>query len=398
MAIVGVSMKSSASAPPSAAHADYITRGGKYERRGGVEVVEHGNMPDFAAESPREFWASADAYERANGRTYTELQVSMPRELSKEAQHELALSFAHEMMGNRHSYSLAIHCPKAADKNDQPHMHLMFSERVTDERTRTLAADQFFKRNGAKKDREAWHGRDVPKQIRERWCQMANAALEREGLSQRLDPRTWADQGRADLAALREPKGVRGREAEIAELRAARRLVLEGDRTDDLVNQVAGVANPQIRKLTAQINEIRAADPRHARVMRLESVLVSAQRGKGTFSTHDLKEATEMVKTIFGPGARPFVADVAENVAPGQSRQIPLAQLCVMTVSRSNNGRSMTYEFKPEPARSDAGQMIEKGLKVALESARADAAKPERTQQRVTRTRSRGRGGYGLGD
>ena len=48
MAIVHVAMKSSASAPPSAAHADYIARTGKYGRRGDVVHVEPGNMPEFA--------------------------------------------------------------------------------------------------------------------------------------------------------------------------------------------------------------------------------------------------------------------------------------------------------------------------------------------------------------
>ena len=82
MAIVHVVYKSSSTAPPAAAHAQYIMRDGQYERRGGVELVEYGNMPQFAASDPLAFWAAADAHERANGRTYTELQIALPRKLA----------------------------------------------------------------------------------------------------------------------------------------------------------------------------------------------------------------------------------------------------------------------------------------------------------------------------
>ena len=75
MAIVHVAFKSSSKAPPAAAHAQYIARDGQYEKRGGVELVESVNMPEFAREHPHAFWAAADAHERANGRAYTEIQI-----------------------------------------------------------------------------------------------------------------------------------------------------------------------------------------------------------------------------------------------------------------------------------------------------------------------------------
>ncbi len=81
MAIVHVAFKSSSQAPPAAAHAEYIAREGQYQRRGGVELVEFGNMPGFARADPHAFWVAPDAHERANGRTYTEIQIALPREL-----------------------------------------------------------------------------------------------------------------------------------------------------------------------------------------------------------------------------------------------------------------------------------------------------------------------------
>ncbi len=84
MAIVHVVMKSSSTAPPAAAHAQYIARDGQYQQRGGLELVESGNMPEFARENPHSFWEAADAFERKNGRAYTELQIALPRELAPE--------------------------------------------------------------------------------------------------------------------------------------------------------------------------------------------------------------------------------------------------------------------------------------------------------------------------
>jgi hypothetical protein len=228
MAIVHVAFKSSSQAPPAAAHAEYIAREGQYQRRGGVELVESGNMPEFAQADPQSFWVAADAHERANGRAYTELQLALPRELDKSQREELAREVTRELMGDRFAYTMAIHRPLAKDNIDQPHMHLMFSERAVTEQTRGIEEERFFKRNGAKKD-PAWNDRNKPDEVREKWVEMMNRAMERAGQEQRLDARSWAEQGREDLAALREPKTLGGdgpeaieRHEEIAELRRQR--------------------------------------------------------------------------------------------------------------------------------------------------------------------------------
>jgi hypothetical protein len=232
MAIVHVAFKSSSQAPPAAAHAQYIAREGQYQQRGGVELVESGNMPDFAQADPHSFWVAADAHERANGRTYTELQIALPRELDPVQRQELAREATRELLGDRFAYTLAVHTPLAKDNIEQPHMHLMFSERAVTEATREISEERFFKRNGAKKDPE-WNDRNKPEEVREKWVEMMNAAMERHGHihdpAQRLDARSWQEQGRGDLASLREEKTFRGdgpeamaRHAEIDQLRTER--------------------------------------------------------------------------------------------------------------------------------------------------------------------------------
>ena len=199
-----------ASSPQATAHR---------EQRGGLELVESGNMPEFAREDPHAFWQAADDFERKNGRAYTELQIALPRELAPEERNTLARNAAKELLGERFAYTLAVHTPLAKDNIEQPHMHLMFSERAIDERTRELSEEQFFKRNGAKKDPD-WNAREKPMEVREKWVEMMNAAMERHGQEQRLDFRSWADQGRHDLAELLEPKLLAGSEAEAKALQA----------------------------------------------------------------------------------------------------------------------------------------------------------------------------------
>jgi hypothetical protein len=228
MAIVHVAFKSSSQAPPATAHAQYIAREGQYQGRGGVELVESGNMPEFAQADPLMFWTAADAHERANGRTYTEIQIALPRELAPAQRQELAREATRELLGDRFAYTLAVHVPLAKDNIDQPHMHLMFSERAVTQATREMPEERFFKRNGAKKD-PAWNDRNKPEEVREKWVEMMNGAMQRHGHKQRLDARSWAEQGREDLASLREQKTLRGdgpeamqRHEQIAEQRRQR--------------------------------------------------------------------------------------------------------------------------------------------------------------------------------
>ncbi len=190
----------------AAAHGAYIAREGKYATDiddDQAPFVEHGNLPDFAKGDAHLFWAAADEHERANGRLWSEIEVSLPRELSREDQIALAREFREAMIGDRHAYSMAIHAPMTLDGHaENPHIHLMFSERVIDDRTQLLDEDTYFKRNGAMKDR-SWNDQEKVEAVRLAWETMANRALERAGLDSRIDRRSLAAQG---ISRIAEPK------------------------------------------------------------------------------------------------------------------------------------------------------------------------------------------------
>ena len=137
-----MSVGSRASGQSARAKADYIEREGRYEQdREELEHRESGNMPEWAKDDPRSYWEAADEYERANGRLYREVQFALPKELNEEQRRELASGFARRLTeGERLPYTLAIH----RGDGENPHAHLMFSERSNDgiERSR----EQWFRR------------------------------------------------------------------------------------------------------------------------------------------------------------------------------------------------------------------------------------------------------------
>jgi len=188
-------------------HADYISREGKYarEKDSDLEHKESGNMPAWAAHKPSEFWKAADTFERANGCTYREMEIALPRELKPEQRLELVRDFVRQEIGDRHAYQFAIHNPKAAIAGgEQPHAHIMFSERMNDGIDRD--PQQYFKRantkeperGGAKKVRFGETPTERKEYLvaqRERWADLQNTHLERYQHTDQVDARSLKAQG-----------------------------------------------------------------------------------------------------------------------------------------------------------------------------------------------------------
>lgn len=189
-------------------HAAYISREGKYsgrERYEDLETTGHGNMPKWAEHAPANFWIAADEYERANGSTYREIEVALPRELTPDERRGLVEDFVRRELGDQHVYQWAIHTPKAAlEKGEQPHAHIMYSERRLDGIERD--PDQFFKRYNAKQPEKGGaqkvsggKARGELKQelleLRERWADVQNIHLQLNGHDVRVDHRSLKDQG-----------------------------------------------------------------------------------------------------------------------------------------------------------------------------------------------------------
>jgi hypothetical protein len=199
-------------------HAQYIAREGRFadeEKYGPVIAQAEANFPEWAREDRNAFWTASDEFERVNGNTYREYELTLPRELSRAEQIALVERFAEQELGSTRVYQWAIHEPTASDGKPQPHVHLMFSDRQLDGIER--GPEKFFKRYNSKNPERGGaqkfsYGADKAEAartyegIRERWATVQNLALEHAGIEARVDHRSLAAQGIFD----REPGLHRG--------------------------------------------------------------------------------------------------------------------------------------------------------------------------------------------
>ena len=200
---VGIGKKGKASP-----HAQYIAREGKYAKPSyheeKLENTGHGNMPKWAEHDPNYLWQMADEYERKNGTTYREHVIALPRELDENQRHELVKDWIKSEIGDKHAYQYAIHNPPAMDGGEQPHAHIMFSERLIDNVERD--PDQYFKRHNSKNpDKGGAKKANTPKMspdrkaelkaMRDRWEKTCNSHLEKAGRYERISMKSLKEQG-----------------------------------------------------------------------------------------------------------------------------------------------------------------------------------------------------------
>jgi hypothetical protein len=185
-------------------HAKYITRQGKYRDHEDLVAVEHGNLPAWTGDDPMQFWKMANKYERANGSVFREYEISFSNEMNSEQWKELARRFVRRMVGPK-AYHLAIHAPDAALAGVcNPHMHLMFSDRLPDgiERSpdRTFARYNASRpdRGGRKKDsggKGRLELRDDARAKRKLIADIQNEMLAEIGVAARVDHRSYKERG-----------------------------------------------------------------------------------------------------------------------------------------------------------------------------------------------------------
>ena len=257
----------------AAAHAAYIAREGQYSGRARYEDLEstgYANMPAWAAHNPAHLWSAADEHERKNGATYREIEVALPRELTPEQRRELVEDFIRQELGERHAYQWAIHTPKAAlEGGEQPHAHIMYSERTLDGIERDPA--QYFRRYNAKAPERGGCRKDSAGTVdrlqatRERWASIQNEHLARHGHDVRVDHRSLADQG-SDRLPERHlgGRGVRRlQETDISALLERRAAEGELERAQQQVSSIIDLSGDLAAALAEQARQAAKAAPVH---------------------------------------------------------------------------------------------------------------------------------------
>ena len=190
----------------AAKYDDYVSRSGQYAKARQDELV-HLESGVACRRSRRRMRAStgaaADRHERSNGRLFRSLTAALPNSLDAAGRLELARSFAAHVTGGELPYTLALHAglSKQAGAADNPHLHLVFSERVNDGMER--AAEQWFRRaassgrdpaSGGARKTERTKPRDWLEETRKAWAAEMNLTFERAGVDDRMTAESHATQ------------------------------------------------------------------------------------------------------------------------------------------------------------------------------------------------------------
>ena len=166
------------------AHFKYIMGEDRYSYKENEVIYEKHNMPPHV--SAEDFWHSADAYERANGRVYKEIRIALPNGFTKKENQDLLNKFLEKELGNDFYYSAVIHDKDSSeDEIRNVHAHIMVCPRKIDGIERDIK--QFFSRYNSKNIEEGgalkdpyWNKKETLTHFRESWEETLNSALEKK--------------------------------------------------------------------------------------------------------------------------------------------------------------------------------------------------------------------------
>jgi hypothetical protein len=152
-----------------------------YTKKQGIEseIIAPSNAPSWVNDREK-LWNEVDRAEtRCNSRTAREINIALPLELSKEQQKELIRGYVKENFVDKGM--VADVCFHFNDSNN-PHCHVMLTTREIDQEGFT------------KKNRE-WDKKENVEEWREQWANHSNKALEKANCQERIDHRSYKDQG-----------------------------------------------------------------------------------------------------------------------------------------------------------------------------------------------------------
>lgn len=198
-----------------------------YTNKSGIEHTEvqvPDNAPEWASDRDR-LWNEVEKIEKAkNSQLAREVEVALPKELSKDEQVELVRDYVKENFVNKGMVAdIAIH-----DKGDgNPHAHIMLTMRPFQENgewgsryKKEYILDKegnkiIDKKGNAKANvipSTDWNTKESLEQWRENWAKCTNKHLERYGIEQRIDHRSYEAQGISKAPTVHEGHIVRAME------------------------------------------------------------------------------------------------------------------------------------------------------------------------------------------
>jgi ATP-dependent exoDNAse (exonuclease V) alpha subunit len=276
-----------------------------FTRKYGVlhsEIIAPEGAPEWAKDRA-ELWNAAERAEDKSTRWQTattgrDIILALPHELTDEQRLEAVRGFAAALVERyRVAIDFALHAPDRHGDRRNYHAHLLMT-------TRRIGPEGF----GAK-TRELDDFKTGPREIeaiRMTWERIGNRALEQAGIDERIDCRSYADQGvdreatvhLGPIASGMERKGDAtdlGDRNRAAKARNAERERIEGDRAAVSAEIIDLAAEREGR---TQERELRAA----IRSGSPPRILDTLTERRSTFSRGDLNR--ELAKVIFDPQQR----------------------------------------------------------------------------------------------
>ena len=201
-----------------------------YTKKSGVvytEIIEPENAPDWATDRSR-LWNEVERVEKSSkAQLAREIEIALPAELKREQQIELVQEYAKDLAKQGMIVDIAMH-----DKGDgNPHAHLMATLRQIDkdgtwkEKQRKeyiLDKDGNKQYDPKKKTYKCktvkttdWDKPETLEKWRENWAKTVNKHLERAGHEQRVDHRSYKEQGIEKIPTIHE--GVASRKIDSRE-------------------------------------------------------------------------------------------------------------------------------------------------------------------------------------
>jgi len=191
-------------------HDQHIGQTFDYTKKRGVdytEILVPSNAPEWASDRSR-LWNEVENIEKSkNSQLARELNIALPKELTRDQQIELIRNFAKQQFVAKGMIAdVALH--NLAGEN--PHAHIMLTIRPFNE-DKTWGAkskkDYILDRNGEKitlksgeyKSRKIestdWNKKETLVDWRKEWSEQTNQALEKAGVLEHVDHRSLKDQG-----------------------------------------------------------------------------------------------------------------------------------------------------------------------------------------------------------
>ena len=175
-----------------------------------------------------QLWNLAEQREnRKDARTAKEIVIALPHELNAHDRQTAAVAFAQHLVSRYGCIAdVAIHAPSShSEDNRNHHAHIMFTTREVglDEHNNLIFQEKIDLELSNSKRKQLGLGSTDKEilSIRQAWEQIANAHLERAGIAERIDHRSYKEQGNGKIAQIHETPQVtamrrKGKETEIS--------------------------------------------------------------------------------------------------------------------------------------------------------------------------------------